>query len=151
MLEPLNFPNFEFKFKADEKGNQIFDPIRRKYISLTPEEWVRQHVLAYLSGALGYPSGLLSVEKSIQLNGMQKRYDVVAYNREGEPVLVVECKAPGVKITQETFDQVARYNLVLKVEHLLVTNGISHIACKIDAPNNTYKFLDKLPPFSEIT
>jgi hypothetical protein len=146
----LNFPHFDFKVKTDVKGKQIFDPIRRKYILLTPEEWVRQHVIAYLINYLGYPAGLLSVEKSIELNGMSKRYDVVAFNTSANPVLVIECKAPEVKITQSAFDQIARYNLVLKVEYLFVTNGIQHFVCRVDADKGSVSFLEQLPKYSDL-
>ncbi|MFN3917080.1 MAG: type I restriction enzyme HsdR N-terminal domain-containing protein [Flavobacteriales bacterium] len=146
----LSFPHFDFKVKTGGKGKQIFDPVRRKYILLTPEEWVRQHVIAYLKDFLGYPAGLLSVEKAIELNGMSKRYDVVAFNNSAKPILVVECKAPDVKISQAAFNQIARYNLVLKVDYLFVTNGLDHFVCHVDANKGTVSFIQQLPKYFEL-
>jgi len=141
----LNLPPIQFKIKEEGLNKYIYDPIRKKYLLLTPEEWVRQHFVSYMITCLGFSSQLLALEKEIKLNGTQKRCDIVAYNRIGKPVLIVECKAPEVKISQKTFDQIARYNLVLDVQWLIVTNGLEHFCCKTDSTSQQYVFVDSLP------
>lgn len=125
----------------------IFCVIRKKFIVLTPEEWVRQHTVLYLHETLGYPISLINVEKLIRLNGLSKRYDVVVYDRNGSVFLMVECKATHVPITQIVFDQIARYNLQMKAQFLMVTNGISHYFCRLDYQAERYHFLTELPEF----
>jgi len=148
---PLNLPEYEFKIRASGKNTyEIFDTTRRKYINLTPEEWVRQNFIQYLKDCFGYPSGLFSVEKTIVLNTMKIRPDIVIYSGSGTPFLIVECKAPSVQITQETFDQIAKYNLPLKVGYLAVTNGLKHYYCHLDYEQNSYTFIQNLPLYSEI-
>ena len=112
--------------------NYIFDEIRRKYLVLTPEEWVRQHVVQYIIKEKGYPKALIKLEGGLKLNSLQKRTDIVVFNTQGEKILLVECKAPTVRITQNTFDQIARYNIIHKVPLLFVSNGLQHYACKIN-------------------
>lgn len=146
-MQELNFPKYSFRFKSSENKLAIFDEVRKKFILLTPEEWVRQHTVRYLLSEKKYPNSLTNVEKVIKVNDLTKRYDVVVYNPDGSIFLLVECKAPNVKITQETFNQIARYNLVLKAEHLMVTNGLNHYYCKMDFENERYIFLEDLPPF----
>ncbi|MFA5555942.1 MAG: type I restriction enzyme HsdR N-terminal domain-containing protein [Flavobacteriaceae bacterium] len=144
-MQELNFPKYSFRFKSSENKLSIFDEIRKKFILLTPEEWVRQNVVQYLLQEKKYPKSLVNVEKVIRINGLVKRYDIVIYNSEGSIFLLVECKASDVKITQEAFNQIARYNLVLKAEYLMVTNGINHYFCKMDFENEKYIFLEDLP------
>ena len=121
--------------------------IRKKFVVLTPEEWVRQHVVHFLLQDRKYPQSLMSVERRIQVNHLTKRYDIVIYRPDGSIFLVVECKAPQVAITQEVFDQIARYNLTLKSENLMVTNGLQHIFYQIDYHRKAYVFLRELPYF----
>ncbi len=144
-MQELNFPKYSFRFKSSENKPSIFDEIRKKFILLTPEEWVRQHVIRYLFLDKKYPKSLTNVEKVIRVNGLIKRYDIVVYNPDGSIFLLVECKAPHIKITQESFDQMARYNLALKAEYLMVTNGINHYFCLMDLENEKYIFLKDLP------
>lgn len=144
-MQELNFPKYSFRFKSSENKLAVFDEIRKKFILLTPEEWVRQNVVQYLLQEKKYPKFLTNIEKVIKINDLTKRYDVVVYNSDGSIFLLVECKAPNVKITQETFNQIARYNLALKAEYLMVTNGIHHYFCKMDFENEKYVFLKELP------
>jgi Type I restriction enzyme R protein N terminus (HSDR_N) len=147
-MQKLNFPSYSFRFKNSENKVAIFDEIRKKFIILTPEEWVRQHVVSFLLEEKKYPKSYLNVEKLIKVNELSKRYDVVVFQPNGELFLLVECKAPGVKITQETFDQIARYNLTLKAQFLMVTNGLNHYFCQMDFENEQYVFLNQLPDYS---
>jgi GTPase Era involved in 16S rRNA processing len=143
----LNFP--VYKLKLSKRGEKVFvfDVFRKKKIQLTPEEWVRQHVLHYLHKELNYPKSLIAVEKEIKVNGLKKRFDVLVFNAKAEKKIIIECKAPTVKITQETFDQIAQYNIELKAKYLMVTNGLQHYFCKMDLENESYVFLQKLPKF----
>lgn len=144
----LNFPPYQFRFKNSENKYAIFDEIRKKFIILTPEEWVRQHVVHHLIYDKKYPKSWINVEKLIKLNDLTKRYDVVVFNPDGSIFLLVECKAPEVTITQQTFDQIARYNLALKAKYLMVTNGLEHYFCQMDYENEKYQFLRDLPPLN---
>ncbi|WP_396192063.1 type I restriction enzyme HsdR N-terminal domain-containing protein [Flavobacterium sp.] len=147
-MQKLNFPTFTFRFKNSENKVAIFDEIRKKFIILTPEEWVRQHVTQYLLQEKKYPKSYINVEKLIKINDLTKRYDLVVFQPNGALFLLVECKAPEVKITQQTFDQIARYNLTLKAKYLMVTNGLNHYFCEMDFENEKYIFLEQLPDFS---
>jgi hypothetical protein len=147
-MQKLNFPTFTFRFKNSENKVAIFDEIRKKFIILTPEEWVRQHVTQYLLQEKKYPKSYINVEKLIKINDLTKRYDLVVFRPDGALFLLVECKAPEVKITQQTFDQIARYNLTLKAKYLMVTNGLNHYFCEMDFENEKYVFLEQLPDFS---
>lgn len=141
----LNFPPYQFRFKNSENKVAIFDEVRKKFIILTPEEWVRQHVVHYLMKEKNYPKSWVNVEKQIKINGLTKRYDVVVFNPDGSIFLLVECKAPEIKINQNTFDQIARYNMVIKAQYLMVTNGLEHYFCQMDYKNEKYHFLQELP------
>jgi type I site-specific restriction endonuclease len=145
----LNLPEFEYKLKMVENREHIFDPVRGKYVALTPEEWVRQHVIHYLLGYKEVPRGLMAVEKQFKYNEMSQRADVVVFDTKGKPKLIVECKAPSVKISQETFEQIARYNVAMRVDYLMVTNGIDHYFCKMDYQRWTYGFMKDLPAYTE--
>ena len=144
-MQPLQFPSYKFRFKNSENKVAIFDEKRKKFVILTPEEWVRQHVVHDLIYDKTYPKSWINVEKLIKLNGLTKRYDVVVYNPDGSIFLLVECKAPEIKISQHTFDQIARYNLALKANYLMVTNGLEHYFCQMDYENEKYHFLKDLP------
>ncbi|MET1259510.1 type I restriction enzyme HsdR N-terminal domain-containing protein [Flagellimonas sp. DF-77] len=147
-MRPLNFPSYRFRIKNTEKGPLIFDVIRKKFVALQPEEWVRQHAVRYLSETKGYPLSLINVEKQLLVNGLRKRYDIIVYRSDGTIFLLVECKAPKVSITQEVFDQIAIYNLELEAELLMVTNGLQHVQCKMDRVREKYDFLEEVPEFS---
>ena len=149
-MQQLNFPKYTFRFKNSENKVSIFDEIRKKFIILTPEEWVRQNVVQYLLQEKKYPKSYINVEKLIKVNDLSKRYDVIVYQPNGEIFLLIECKAPEIKIAQETFNQIARYNLTLKANYLMVTNGVNHYFCQMDFENEKYNFLKELPEF-EIT
>ncbi|MDP5043808.1 MAG: type I restriction enzyme HsdR N-terminal domain-containing protein, partial [Leeuwenhoekiella sp.] len=120
-MQQLNFPRYTFRVKNSENKPLIFDDIRKKFVRLTPEEWVRQHTVVHMLQAYNYPISLINVEKELKVNNLSKRYDVVIFNPDGSIKLIVECKAPKIKINQDTFDQIARYNLALKAEYLMVT------------------------------
>jgi hypothetical protein len=125
-METLTFPSYEFKIKNVNGRQQIFDALRRKFVALTPEEWVRQHVIRYLIEEKGFPPLLIAVEQQIEINGLKRRCDVICYNSKKEVLMIVECKAPEVKVTQEVFDQVVRYHYELKSKSILVTNGLKN-------------------------
>ena len=146
-MKKLNFPSYSFRFKNSENKVSIFDEIRKKFIVLTPEEWVRQNVIQFLLQNKNYPKSYINVEKLIKVNGLSKRYDGIVFKPNGEIFLLIECKAPEVPISQDTFDQIARYNLELKAQYLMVTNGLNHYFCQMDFENETYIFLKELPDF----
>ena len=146
-MQQLNLPSYTFRFKNRENKPLIFDEARKKFVVLTPEEWVRQNCMQFLIKEQHYPLSLINVEKQIKLHDITKRYDIVVFNPDGSIHLVVECKAPGVEITQETFDQIARYNLVLNSSYLMVTNGLSHYYCTMDYEKRGYHFLKELPAY----
>ena len=147
-MQKLNFPTYSFRFKNSENKVSIFDEIRKKFILLTPEEWVRQHVVQFLLQDKKYPKSYINVEKLIKINDLSKRYDGVVFKPNGEIFLLIECKAAEVSISQQTFDQIARYNLVLKAKYLMVTNGLNHYFCQMDFENEKYVFLKELPEYS---
>ena len=147
-MQKLNLPEYEFRIKREEAKTLIFDGIRKKYVVLTPEEWVRQNFIKFLKAEKKYPGSLMAVEKQIKVNGNPRRFDLLIYSRKGQPNLIVEFKAPNIKITQETFDQVVRYNMVLRVEYVVVSNGLQHFACQIDYNKNSYSFLKDIPDFA---
>jgi hypothetical protein len=146
-MQKLNLPQYKFKLKSNENKTLIFDKVRKKYFVLTPEEWVRQHYVSFLIEEKKYPVSLIAIEKQLTINGLKKRSDILIFNTDGKPEIIVECKAPSVKITQETFDQIARYNLTLKANYLVVTNGLQHIFCKIDTLKESYIFLPEIPDY----
>jgi len=148
-VQKLNFPKYSFRLKKKEQQVFIFDVIRKKFVLLQPEEWVRQHCIQYLISEKNYPKSHISVEKELQLNHVKKRYDIVIYNTDGSIHLMVECKATTITINQNTFDQIARYNLALKATYLMVTNGINHYFCQMDLKEKKYLFLKNIPHFNE--
>ncbi len=146
-MQQLNLPEYEFRIKEENAKQYIFDQIRKRFVLLTPEEWVRQNFVRYLIREKGYPEGLMAIEKQITLNEKLFRFDLLVYRRNGEPFLVAEFKAPEVKISQDTFDQVVRYNMVLKVKRVVVSNGLDHFVCEIDYREKQYAFLREIPSF----
>ncbi len=144
-MQKLNFPDYDFKLKQQTGKWFIFDPVRKKYYVLTPEEWVRQHVLQYLIIDKKYPLQWIAVEKELHINRTKRRFDIVVFNRELKPEILVECKAPQVAVTQKTFDQANQYNWLIKAPYLFLTNGLKHYICRIDFMNNKYEFLKELP------
>lgn len=147
-MQNLNFPTYSFRLKNSENNTHIFDVIRKKFVVLQPEEWVRQHCIQYLVQEKNYPISLINVEKAVLINGLKKRYDIVVFNPDGSLALVVECKAPKVKITQSVFDQIARYNLTLKATYLMVTNGLNHYFCTMNHNLESFEFLETLPNYN---
>ena len=145
---PLNFPSYPFRFKSSENKQQIFDIIRKKFVSLKPEEWVRQHVIHFLTMVKKYPTSLINVEKTLSLKGFKKRYDVVVFNPDGSIHILVECKSSNIKISQVVFDQIARYNLKMQSEYVMVTKGLDHFYCKMNYEEEKYSFLRQIPDFS---
>jgi len=146
-MQKLNFPDYSFRFKNSENKITAFDEVRKKFIILTPEEWVRLHTVQYLKLEKNFPLSYINVEKQLMLGKMMKRYDVVVFNASGNIHLIVECKAPSVKICQDTFDQIARYNMNLRATYLMVTNGLEHYYCQMDYEQEKYNFLRELPFF----
>lgn len=149
-LSPLNLPPYPFKITDDDGVLTLFDEIRKKKIIITPEEWVRQHFVQYLIQQKHYPKTLIKLEGGHKLHGKPKRSDILVFNPEGQKMLLVECKAPSVKIDQKVFEQIARYNMVHKIALLAVTNGLQHYYCKIDFEKESYLFINDLPPYSSI-
>lgn len=146
----LNLPAFDAKIIVKNGKNVIFDSIRRRYVALTPEEWVRQHFVNFLIAHKGYPRELMANEVPITLNGTRKRCDTVLYKRDLSARMIIEYKAPGVDITQAVFNQIMRYNMVLRVEYLVISNGIQHFCCQMDYANNRYNFLQDIPDYHQI-
>jgi type I site-specific restriction-modification system R (restriction) subunit len=146
----LNLPHYKFKIKKEEEKQLIFDLLRKKYVKLTPEEWVRQNFIQFLLTEKSYPAALIAIEKELKINGMKKRCDAVVYNIDAEPIMIIEFKAPEVNINQKVFDQVAVYNTKLKVEYLIVSNGLQHHACRINLEDAKYEFFMDVPTYSEL-
>ncbi len=146
-MQKLNFPSYKFRIKNSENKTQIFDEIRKKFVVLQPEEWVRQHCLHYLIKEKKYPISLINVEKELYVHHQKKRYDIVIYNNNGSVFCIVECKAPNVLINQKVFDQIAQYNLTLDTSFMMITNGIHHYYCTMDKSKKSYQFLESLPDY----
>jgi type I site-specific restriction endonuclease len=146
----LNLPQFSFRIRKKPGKNLIFDAFRRRWVSLTPEEWVRQNFVSYLTEIKHFPSSLVAIERSLKINQNDFRADIVLFSKSGNPLVVVECKAPDIKISQQVFDQIAHYNLELRVSYLIVTNGLTHFCCRFDQQNLSYTFLPEIPDFKDI-
>lgn len=146
----LNLPDFDCRITRDGELTRIYDRLRRRYVALTPEEWVRQHFVNYLIMTLGYPAGLMANEVSLKLNSTARRCDTLIYSRHGQPLAIVEYKAPTVEITQAVFDQIARYNMVLDTRWLMVSNGLCHYCCRFDPAAETYTFVRAIPRYDEL-
>ena len=146
----LNLPTFDHKINRTRDGLQIYDRLRRKFVALTPEEWVRQHFVEFIITHKGFPQSLIANEIGITLNNTRRRCDTVVYDNTATPLVIIEYKAPSVEISQATFDQIVRYNMVLQAKYLIVSNGLNHYCCSIDYTNQTYQFLKEIPSYSEL-
>jgi len=150
MVTQLNLPTYPFRIEQQDGKNLIFDEIRKKLVALTPEEWVRQHFIQYLVGEKQFPASLMAVETGLKINQNQFRADLLVYDRKGQPLFLVEFKAPTVKITQHTFDQITRYNMTFQVPYLIVSNGLNHYCCLVNPAKKSYVFLKEIPEFSQL-
>jgi len=146
----LNLPTYNFRTKSENGKKLIFDRCRKKWVKLTPEEWVRQNILQYLIVEKKYPEALLAVEMSLRINRKNFRSDIVLFGKDGNPELIVECKAPHININQKTFDQIARYNMQMKTKYLMVTNGLNHYCCEIDDKTGKVQYLKVIPCYDEL-
>ncbi len=149
-MRELDFNRYNFRFQKKEDSIYIFDEIRRRFMLNTPEEWVRQNVVKFLNVEKGFPKSHINVERLLKVNGIAKRYDVVVFEKTGKINLLVECKAPEVEISQNTFDQIARYNLALDAKYLMVTNGLKHYFCQMDNVEKRYVFLREIPDYKKL-
>lgn len=147
-MSGLNFPEFNFRLRTAGTVREIFDSVRGKWIVLTPEEWVRQHVITWLRDVKKYPGSLMAIEKQIKVNGLSRRCDVICHDKQTQPLVIVECKSPDVNITQELFDQAARYNLTVGAKYFLLTNGLRHFCCVMDHEKQEWTFLQELPAYA---
>lgn len=149
-MQKLNLPTYDLSIKFEAQNKYIFDILRKKYLVLTPEEWVRQNFVHFLINEKKYPQSLMNTEIGMKIFNTQKRSDIVVYSKNGNPVAVVECKATDVKITQQTFNQIARYNIKLKAQILIVTNGLTHYCVRYNKATNKYEFLHEIPFYNQI-
>jgi hypothetical protein len=149
-MKTLNLPKFSFRYKEEAGKNYIFDEVRRKFVAFTPEEWVRQNFLCYMTSHLHYPQSLMGVERTLKINELTQRCDIVLYNRKGEAVLIVECKAPSVGIDDKTLAQAGRYNIALKVPYLVLTNGLRHYCIFTDPKTGKYSVMSEFPAFDQL-
>lgn len=149
-MKQLNLPEYSFRITGKEGEEMILDQIRRKFVRLTPEEWVRQNFIRYLIHEGKYPPGLIAVEVMSGYNNMKKRVDILVHDRRGKPVMIVECKSPDVNLNDKVFDQIVVYNMGFRVPYLVVTNGMDHYACRIDPENNKYEFLLVIPLYEDL-
>ncbi len=149
-MQALNLPTYSFNIKSLPTGDLILDPCRKKWVTLTPEEWVRQHLVQYLVQDRAYPEGLISTELSLRINGLTRRTDVVVFDRRGYAIMLIECKAPKINLTQKVFDQVARYNWNMKVPYLVISNGLKHFCAQINQTEGSYNFLDEIPVYEQL-
>ena len=150
MMDALNLPKTNLKVIMKDGRQQVFDVLRRKYVTLTPEEWVRQQFVHFLMGCKGYPAECIGNEVSIRLGNMRKRCDTIVYGRQAEPLMIVEYKSPSVEITRQVFEQISRYNIRLRVQWLIVSNGLQHYCCHIDYQGGTYRFVEDIPAYPDI-
>lgn len=146
-MSSLNLPKFDWDIRENKGSTTIFDPLRKRHIVLTPEEWVRQHFVQYLIQHLKYPKSLIQLERGHAYNTLAKRTDILIYDRSGSPYMLVECKASHIKIDEKVFQQASVYNKTIQAKYLVVTNGIQHYCCSIDHANGNFKFLQELPAF----
>jgi hypothetical protein len=147
-MKRLNLPTYSFNIKSEGERQLIFDPCRSKWVYLSPEEWVRQNLLKYLTEDMKYPAGLIATEMSIKINSLDRRCDIVVHNRQGIPVMIVECKAPEVKLSQETFDQANNYNWALGLNFIIVTNGMRHFC--LEKEGDHFVFRDSFPDYDDL-
>lgn len=146
-MQALNLPDFKCDLRRMAENTTIFDTIRKKHVILTPEEWVRQHFVNYLVNHLFYPKSLIKLEGGLSFNSLKKRSDILVYDREGKPFMLVECKASHIKIEQKVFVQASVYNKTIKAKYIVVSNGMQHFCCEIDQDSNSYEFLQEIPTY----
>ena len=146
----LNLPSYDAKIRKNGSLMEIYDSLRRKYVTLTPEEWVRQHFVNWLITDKQYPTSLMANETGIKLNSLTRRCDTVVYNQQLDPLMIIEYKESNFSITQDVFDQVVRYNTVLKVQYIVVSNGVSHYCCRMNYEKQSYDFLTDIPNYKEL-
>jgi hypothetical protein len=149
-MQKLKLPSYSFRIVEKNNRYEIFDENRRKWIRLTPEEWVRQHFIHFLVKEKMFPKSLMAIEKKVVINGLSQRFDLLVYDRKGNPLLIAEFKSPDVPINQLTFDQASRYNAVLRAPYFLISNGMDHFVCKLDFENRTARYLEEIPIFTEL-
>lgn len=149
-MNRINLPPYAIKLRERDGKRQIFDFLRRKYVALTPEEWVRQHFVHYLVEHCGYPKGLLANEKELRVGDKRLRCDTILYNKDLQPLMIIEYKAPEVEVTQHVFDQISAYNRLLCVEYLIVSNGHHHYCCRMDYEKGEYSFLQNIPQYEDL-
>jgi hypothetical protein len=154
MLKQLNLPLYSFKIKGKEGSETIFDPQRKKWVKLTPEEWVRQHFVQYLIKEGGYPAGLIGIEMPFRFNTMKKRVDVLVHDRNGNPLMIVECKSPEIRISDfyedKVYDQIGEYNMQYNVLYVIVTNGMLNYAFKFNTEKKQYEHLLEIPLYKDL-
>lgn len=150
-MKELNLPHYSFKITGKESKETILDPLRRKYVRLTPEEWVRQNFVQYLISAGRYPPGLIGIEVMFSLNKLKRRVDILVHDRSGKPVMIVECKAPDVKIDDSVFEQIVTYNMGFMVPYIVVTNGLVHYACRVFPEEKRFEFLNFIPLYEDMS
>lgn len=146
----LNLPEYDFIIKKNDDNFVIFDILRKRYVALTPEEWVRQNFIQFLINERSFPVALMANEVSLNQNGIKRRCDTLVADRHGKPFVIIEYKSPQIQISQDTFDQIVRYNMVLRAKYLIVSNGLMHYCCKIDYEANSYSFLKEIPFYSDL-
>ena len=149
-LPALNFPEYQFRLRKGEEFYEVWDPLRGQWLVLTPEEWVRQHFIAYLVGGKGYPVGRIGNEISLILNGRSRRCDTLIYDAEGQPLVLIEYKAPHIAVSQKVFEQAIRYNICFRVPYIILSNGMSHYCCHVDYDTGEFRFLTEIPPYNEL-
>lgn len=147
---PLNLPEFNFQTKEDDGKTLIFDVIRKKYVVLTPEEWVRQNFIMYMIKVLEYPRALMKIESGLTYHRLKKRSDLIVHNRDGDPVVLVEFKSPEYNINQKTLEQISVYNQAIRASYLIVTNGLKHFCWHVDFTKKTFKFLNEIPSYEKL-
>ena len=151
MIRPeLNLPSTDLRVTIKDDKELIFDSLRRKYVALTPEEWVRQNFVSFLINHKGYLAGLMNNEVSLVQNGIKRRCDTLVSDKYGNPLVIVEYKAPNVEITQKVFDQIVRYNYVFRAKYLIVSNGLNHYCCCINYDEGNYSFLKEIPSYADL-
>ena len=150
-MRQLNFPTYSFSIQRKGDKLQIYDILRKKWIFLTPEEWVRQHIVHYLINDKRTPQSLIAIEKSLKINNLTKRFDLVVFNKKGEPLVLIECKAPEIKITEDTLHQALRYNSVLKAPFILLSNGLDTYFGELNFTNHSFSYLNDVPNYTDLT
>ncbi|MBQ1773698.1 MAG: type I restriction enzyme HsdR N-terminal domain-containing protein [Prevotella sp.] len=147
---PLNLPSFDISIAQRNGRPTVFDPLRRRFVALTPEEWVRQHFVNYLVQHLHYPAGLMANEVELTVGDKHLRCDTLLYNKDMQPQMIIEYKAPHIALSQKVFDQITAYNLLLHVDYLVVSNGMEHLCCQMDYDNRRYVFLHDIPDYNQL-